>query len=104
MAVIACGLGKPGELESDSDVPFERECRVPDFSLEPDVDGIADGGDVNEDAAMHQLPGLRVTERDAETEHGNVDDFAIACHIEGDSPAMWQKPAQAVGWRSTRLR
>ena len=77
------GLGEPGELESDPDVAFEGEGGVLDLPLEPDVDRVADRRDVNDDPAIDQLPGLRMMERDPETEHGDVDDLAIAPHRRG---------------------
>ena len=38
---------------------------------------------VNDYVVVDQLPGLRMMERDSETEHGDVDDLAIAATLKG---------------------
>src|SRR6202035_4916780 len=75
--------GEAHELDSDPDVALEGERGVPDFTLEPDVDGIADRRDVDEDPAMHEFPRLRMDERQPKAEHRDVDDLAISPHRSG---------------------
>src|SRR5580704_15236631 len=72
------GFRQPDELDADSDIPTHRGRRVPDRTLESDVNTTPVSGQVHRDQAAGIFRRVRVIERDPETEHGDIDDPTVA--------------------------
>jgi hypothetical protein len=72
------GLGEADELNADAYVSAQRRRRVLDLTFEANVHAAPVAGEIHRDGTARQFGGIRMVEGDSETEHGDVDDPAIA--------------------------